>query len=96
MWSLQRALASETFCCSPQYNLSLEVTKDDGKKKPAIYRLYDFTKGGTDVMDHKIGACTCKAKSNRRILTAFSYILDVCRINTSTILAFNEKMDLCK
>ena len=29
----------------------LGTTKDDGKKKPAIYQLYDFTKGGTDVMD---------------------------------------------
>ena len=29
----------------------LETTKNDGKKKPAIYQLYDFTKGGTDVMD---------------------------------------------
>ena len=29
----------------------LGTTKDDGKKKPAIYKLYDFTKGGTDVMD---------------------------------------------
>ena len=36
----------------------LGVTKDDGKKKPAIYKLYDFTKGGTDVMDHRIGAYT--------------------------------------
>ena len=29
----------------------LGTTKDDGKKKPAIYQLYDFTKGGTDVVD---------------------------------------------
>ena len=29
----------------------LGTTKDDGKKKPAIYQLYDFTKGGTDVKD---------------------------------------------
>ena len=74
----------------------LGVTKDDGKKKPAIYKLYDFTKGGTDVMDHRIGAYTCKAKSNRWTLTAFSYILDVCRINASTVLAFNIKIDPCK
>ena len=29
----------------------LGTMKDDGKKKPAIYKLYDFTKCGTDVMD---------------------------------------------
>ena len=33
----------------------LGVTKDDGKKKPAIIKLYDFTKGGTDEMDQQIG-----------------------------------------
>jgi len=27
------------------------TTKDDGVKKPALYTLCDFTKGGTDVMD---------------------------------------------
>ena len=70
----------------------LGVTKDDGKKKPAIYKLYDFTKGGTDVMDHRIGTYTYKAKSNRWTLTAFSYILDVCRINASTVLAFKKRL----
>ena len=36
----------------------LEVTIDDGKKKPAICKLYsyDFTKAGTDVMEHRIVA----------------------------------------
>ena len=36
--------------------LILGVTIDDGKKKPAICKLYDFTKAGTDVMEHRIGA----------------------------------------
>ena len=27
------------------------VTIDDGKKKPAIIKFYDFTKGGTDIVD---------------------------------------------
>ena len=31
----------------------LRVTKDDGKEKPALYKLYDFTKGGTDIVDQK-------------------------------------------
>ena len=30
------------------------ITRDDGKQKPAIIKFYDFTKGGTDVMDQKI------------------------------------------
>ena len=36
--------------------LILGVTIDDGKKKPAIRKLYDFTKADTDVMKHRIGA----------------------------------------
>ena len=27
------------------------VTRDDGKVKPAAIKVYDFTKGGTDIMD---------------------------------------------
>jgi len=39
---------------------------DDGKKKLAIYKLYDFTKGGTDIVDQCIGFyTTIKAKSRR-------------------------------
>ena len=36
--------------------LILGVTTDDGKKKPAICKLYDFTKAGMNVMEHRIGA----------------------------------------
>ena len=36
--------------------LILGVKIDDGKKKPAICKLYDFTKADTDVMEHRIGA----------------------------------------
>ena len=30
-------------------------TKDDNKSKPAIYKLYDFSKGETDIIDQKNG-----------------------------------------
>ena len=76
--------------------LTLGVTIDDGKKKPAVCKLYDFTKPGMDVMEHRIGAYTCKAKSNPWTLTAFWYILNVHSINAGTVLAFNKKIDLCK
>ena len=33
----------------------LGVTKDDDKVKPAIPKLYDYTKGGTDIVDLHIG-----------------------------------------
>ena len=31
----------------------LEITMDDEKEKPAIIKLSDFAKGGTDVADQK-------------------------------------------
>ena len=31
----------------------MAVTKDDEKRKPQIYKIYDFTKGGTDITDQK-------------------------------------------
>ena len=71
----------------------LGTTKDDGKKKPAVYKLYDYTKGGTDVMDQRMASYTCKSKSKRWTLTAFPYILDVCRINAATIVALNKGND---
>ena len=33
----------------------LSVTSDDNKVKPAFYKLYDFTKGGTDIIDQRMG-----------------------------------------
>ena len=30
------------------------ITKDNGKKKPAIFKLHDCTKSGTDVVDQQM------------------------------------------
>ena len=35
---------------------------DDDKKKPALYKLYNFRKGGTDIMDQKMGSYAVKAR----------------------------------
>ena len=43
----------------------LGTTKDDGKKKPAVYKSYDYTKGDTDVMDKRMASYTNKSKSKR-------------------------------
>ena len=76
--------------------LILEVAIHDGKKKPAICKLYDFTKAGTDVMEHQIGSFTCIPKSIPWTLIAFCYMFDVHRINASTVFALKKKIDLCK
>ena len=38
------------------------MTKGEGKKKLAIMKLYDFRKGGTDVVDQKMGNYSVKSK----------------------------------
>ena len=60
------------------------VSKDENKK-PAIYKLYDFTKGGTDIVDQKMGSYTCKAKSRKWSMVAFYYLLDTIRVNSNTV-----------
>ena len=74
----------------------LGVTRDDDKKNPALYKFYDFTKGGTDIVDQKIGSYTCKAKSPKWKMITLYYILDTIRINTTTLLALTEKKDTKK
>lgn len=37
-------------------NLVLDAKKDDGKMNTAIYKLYDFTKGGGDIEDQRMDA----------------------------------------
>ena len=52
----------------------LGVTKDDNKFKPAIYKLYDFTKGGTDIVDQRVGFYSCKSKSPKwKMMASFSF-----------------------
>ena len=43
----------------------LGTSKHDPKLKPAIYKLYNYTKGGTDIIDQNMSFYSCKAKSRR-------------------------------
>ena len=40
-------------------------TKDDKKDKPAIYKFYDFAKGGTYIVDQMNNIYTTRAKTSR-------------------------------
>ena len=42
----------------------LGLTKDE-TKKPGIYKVYDFTKGGTDYVDYRMGANSTRTKCTR-------------------------------
>ena len=58
--------------------------------------MYDFTKEGTDIIDHRMGFNTCKPKSKKWKITVFSYFIDMARVNSCTTFALQEKYDPCK
>ena len=68
------------------------TTKDDNKSKLAISKLYNFSKGGTDIIGQKMGFYSCKSKSKRWTMDAFLYVLDLCQVNASTIYAMNNDL----
>ena len=68
----------------------LGVTKDDGHKKPAIYKFYDFTKGGTDIVDQRSDKYTTSTKNRRWSIKTWEYMLDVTRVNSQTIHSLNH------
>ena len=51
--------------CTIPHLATLGITKDDGKYKPAAFKVYDFSKGGTDIMDQRMGVYTTATKSRR-------------------------------
>ena len=68
----------------------LGIAKDDGKKKPAQYKLYNFTEGGTAECDKRSESYCCKPKSKKWTIVALCYVLDMARINAGTIFALNH------
>ena len=59
----------------------LETPKVDARKKIAIYKVYDYLKGNTDMVDQQTKFYTSKAKSRRRAMTGFGYMQDVAPFN---------------
>lgn len=69
------------------------ITKDDLKFKPAIGKLYDFTKIVTEIIDQKNARNTTKTCSVKWTRTAFAYILDMIRNNAMVVFAMNRGQD---
>ena len=57
----------------------LGTTKDDNCHKLGLYKLYDLAKGGTDIVDQRMGFHTTKTKSRKWTLVMFAYMLDTAR-----------------
>ena len=47
-------------------------------------------KGITDIVDQKITFYSSKIKSRKCTIIAFLYLLDICRVNTASVLAMNK------
>ena len=68
-------------------------TKDDGKEKPAAIKVYDFSKGGTDISDQRCGSFTSATKTRRWPTKMLGYVLDVTRVNTQSVYCLNTGKD---
>ena len=65
-------------------------TKDDKRDKPAICKFYDFTKGGTDIVD-QMNIYTNRAKTSRWSALAFYYMLVTIRAYAKTLWCIKHK-----
>ena len=61
------------------------ITKDDEKDIPASYKLYDFTQGGTDIVDQLNDFYSTRSQSLRWVNVALFYTLDTARVNAKTL-----------
>ena len=71
----------------------LGTVKDNLRLKPATYKLYDYTKVGTDIIDQRMNFYSSETKFRRWTMTAFAYVLDTCRVNAFTVIALNQSIE---
>ena len=74
----------------------LGTTTDDGKNKAMLYKLYNFTNGQMDIVNQQMGFYTSKVKGRKWLMVPFPYILDMARVNASTLFLLNHKKDPLK
>ena len=56
-----------------------------------MYKIYDFTKSGIDILDQRVETYTCKVKTRKWTLVALSYVLDMARTNSQTVYKINNE-----
>ena len=69
-------------------------TIDNGKGKLQIIKFYDFTKGGTNIVDHLNDYYTTQVKFSRWVMVALLNILDTFWVNWKTIWCMRHKEDI--
>ena len=65
------------------------------KEKPLSCKIYDYTKGGIDIPNQRMGSYTTKYKTRKWTSVALPYVLDMARINSQAIYVIsNAKEDV--
>ena len=59
----------------------------DSRRKPAIFKLYDFTKGGVDVVDQRMANWSTQIKTTKWTVCIFQFQLDCSRVNGCTLFS---------
>ena len=67
------------------------ITRDD-----EIIKFYDFTKGGTNMMDQKISKYCCKSLTRRWTMIHFFFLMDIIRCNAMVLHAIKHEKPLRK
>ena len=78
----------EKYCVIDLQTINYGKTIDDGKEKPQIINFYDFTKGGTDIVDQLNDCYTTTSKSCRWVM------LDTARVNRKTVWCLKSDSDI--
>lgn len=68
------------------------MTNDD-KQKPALYKIYGFTRGGTVAVDQKIQFYSVKTKIRKWTVIVFSYLIHTINLNCVILFAINKQLD---
>ena len=73
-----------------------KMNVDDKKNKPAILKLYDFTKSGTNIVDQVKDYYLTRSKTSQRAFITLFYTLDTSRVNAKTIHCLSKGLDPSK
>ena len=69
--------------------------KRDQQKKPSVLTMYDYTKGGVDVVDILSMTNLTRIKSRRWPLNTLAFILGTCHLNAKTIFKIKIQQIKC-
>ena len=55
--------------------------------------MHDFTKNGTDIINHKMGFYSVKMTTDRWTIVSLAYLLNTVHVNACSVYAINNGLD---